>query len=414
MTRSEYPGWFGEILPSGVWSVSGPDATVMSDGYELLNPGEAVMFTRMASFGSLRLPMIIGKGHRSGMAWLWDGFDWHNCGPTHGNSPCAWDYATRSALICRDGSSAYRVFEDGSPGGFVTLSCGSQGIRWIRDDSTIVTGDSSYADGRGLWEYTDFGDVSIGQCESGVGVRFASDGIVRVIEGGGDTQFVRVNRHGNNFGIAFRHVKTSVVVLLLVTAAELMALPPEKSPEPAKPEPVTPKPEEPIMQWKPEWAALLKRYVAVFALPTKNSGESQDAYEDRLRYYMLKLAQQFKSSTGLDWGRKRASESRPWAKDCLPLRVGSALHGWDIMGGAGTGNPELHADSPSYHDLVAEGNQVFEPVAAVNWLGMEAAPEPVTPPVEPQPEPPGPVVPPPGNAALEATVARLVAWTRGV
>jgi len=391
MTRQERPGWFGEIMPeSGAWAVSGPDGIVTSGGPPP-NPGEALMFLRLAYFN--RNVYLIGKGHESGTAWMWSGGAWLDCGLTHGNSPCAWDHEWFRAVVCRSDGRAESVLTDGGGIGMFDLACGSQGIRWIRDDSSIVTGDASYGDGRGMSEFTDFGDVSIGQCDSGVGVRFAADGIVRVVEGGGDTLFVRVNRHGDQFGIAFRHVESSVVVLLLMTATELLACPPETiAPTPPQPEP---NPEEPMI-WTDAHTQLLTRFAAKMPPPPTKEGQSQESWDASWRMWTGQVARQFCHSCGPAWGHKRADPNRPLSADCIAYKSQAGFAGFDLRNGA-TGQL---VTQPGAIDLTG---QTFVPVEPVDYLGDTV---PVEPPiVPPTPDPTIPPVPPaPTETRLDSAI----------
>jgi hypothetical protein len=112
------------------------------------------------------------------------------------------------------------------------------------------------------------------------------------------------------------------------------------------------------------WARV-QRFAEAYPPPQGDPGE---AHEERCRVWTRCLCEQIRSECGPEWGWKRASATRPPSKETLARQAGGTLEGWDLLTGASTGHPTLSAD-PGYHDLVAEGNQVFIPVSAVNRLG---------------------------------------------
>jgi hypothetical protein len=109
----------------------------------------------------------------------------------------------------------------------------------------------------------------------------------------------------------------------------------------------------------------IRAFAAKFPPPTGASGEE---HEERCRDWMLRLGQQLEASyPGAGYGRKRAGATRPWSKDGLPRKVGAVLHNWDLLAGAGTGQPVLN-NLVGYRSIDIS-DQVFEAVSPVNHLG---------------------------------------------
>lgn len=117
--------------------------------------------------------------------------------------------------------------------------------------------------------------------------------------------------------------------------------------------------------------ATIRRLASVYPTPRGEPGGIDEA----CRQWTERVCQQVRHDfpdghpeLGGEWGWKRASDTRPLSKETLALREGQRLHGWDLLRGVGTGAPTLNA-RPDYHDLIAEGPQVFVPVPPVNHLG---------------------------------------------
>jgi hypothetical protein len=150
------------------------------------------------------------------------------------------------------------------------------------------------------------------------------------------------------------------------------------------------------MTWTPVQSALLRQFASKFPVPQKKMDESIENFEQRAREWTTKVAEQFCFSLGSDWGAKRAGTGRPLSKDTVRCKR-DGLQCWDIMTGTGTGQPVLQPDNPTVYYIP---DQIFVPVAPVNWVGV---------PVNP---PPTPTDPPPSG--LEARVARLEAKFKAV
>ncbi len=125
------------------------------------------------------------------------------------------------------------------------------------------------------------------------------------------------------------------------------------------------------MKLTPQVKAIRARFVAKFGLPQGG--------EEVMRSWSLKLAQQVRFDTAdKAYGVKKASDTRPQCKDCLAYDGHEGLIAWDMLEGAGTGNPTL-AEDP---DSISIPDQVFIPVLPIDYLGA------TTPPVQPpQPTP---------------------------
>jgi hypothetical protein len=120
-----------------------------------------------------------------------------------------------------------------------------------------------------------------------------------------------------------------------------------------------------------------------FPPPRRGPTETPGAHEERCRQWSIRLAQQVRHDTGeAKWGVKRASPSRPISKDSLAFDGADGLHSWDMLVGAGTGNPTFPSN-PAHH-FVPE--QFFVAVEPVDHL-EPTVPVPVPPPPVPTPLP---------------------------
>lgn len=120
------------------------------------------------------------------------------------------------------------------------------------------------------------------------------------------------------------------------------------------------------------------RYVAAFPLWTMPAGA---AAEERARTWTLGLiAQIVFEFPGSDYGSKRADASRPLSKDGIAQQLGPQLLVWDLLSGAGTGQPTL-TKNPDAEDITG---QIFEIVIGRDVIGggvPEPGPTPPQPPV---------------------------------
>jgi hypothetical protein len=109
--------------------------------------------------------------------------------------------------------------------------------------------------------------------------------------------------------------------------------------------------------------ALIQQFAVKYPMPVG---------EPALQAWTHKLCEQLAYSSLEPWGHKASSPSAPHSKDTIALR--QPFVGWDIIIGAGTGNPVLDLSGESI-DL---SGQYFEPVAKINWLGGDPLPPPIT------------------------------------
>lgn len=140
------------------------------------------------------------------------------------------------------------------------------------------------------------------------------------------------------------------------------------------------------------------RFVAAFPVPSINSGEDQQVYEERCRQWSIHLAEQIAFELpGQGYGVKRGDSGRPICKDCLARSTDGQLLSWDMLRGASSGHPALN-DDPDSLDLTGppDGPQFFEDRPQFfnpqNRLGAVVVP--------PQ-SPPGPGEPPPSGLDAE-------------
>ena len=122
------------------------------------------------------------------------------------------------------------------------------------------------------------------------------------------------------------------------------------------------------MQLPESVKSTIREFASVYPVPSGDG--SEEWIESALRAvpggWIHRLAQTIAARHGGEWGRKRASHDRPLSKESIALNR-DGLHGWDLLAGASSGRPTLQTDS--YHDLKAEGNQVFVPVEPFDHIG---------------------------------------------
>jgi hypothetical protein len=277
-----------------------------------------------------------------------------------------------------------------------TGAAGSQGYRYIDSNGNPVSGDATYADpARQLWEYTTQGDITIGQGGwSAEGLRGSDRRVIVQGSAPKGTTFIRFNRDGDACAVAA--IQGHGAELRWFDASEWPSFPFLDPEQPPSDPPVEPEP-EPAMQIPTAAWDVIKQMHAKFS-------DDFPPTEDGARAFTEKTIQQLKHSfPSGGWCWKKASEGRPPSKDCAARQIEGRFEGWDILSAAGASGPRNLANfPPTYHDLIAEGNQVPIEVDAKNHLGT-------APPVE-DPDPgdvdDGPGEPEPGDNAL-AMLARI-------
>jgi hypothetical protein len=208
----------GEALPSGAYAVSIPGVGIHTPRGLLSTPdGQTLLYVRLAEDGVT----CAGSGAADDLAWEWRAGRWIAHGPAFG--PKAVIYVGTTLHVVRESWA------------------GPIGYRYVRPDGVIVTAADSYADvARGVFEYTDFGDVAIGQGDDAVGggvvVRFVAtadgkpDGALRRLtyadlRDHGRLRDLTVQRDGNDFAITVVDYEQHLTTVTWATFAELRALP---------------------------------------------------------------------------------------------------------------------------------------------------------------------------------------------
>lgn len=125
-----------------------------------------------------------------------------------------------------------------------------------------------------------------------------------------------------------------------------------------------------VLPIHPDVMTIVRKYASMIRIPSGEPGMIDDqcrAWTGGLCETVRALFPNGDPRVGGEFGWKRASSTRPYSKETLALKVGSQLHGWDLLIGVGTGRPAL-STAPAYHDLTAEGDQVFVPVPPIDHL----------------------------------------------
>jgi hypothetical protein len=195
-------GWYCDAIPGGAQVALVGSALRTDRGLIQPPPGnQKLLFVRMARDGI----RFAGQGHQDGLAWLWSGSGWSSHGVAVGVNPVIFD---------KDDN----LVPSGPKGQ-------SQGWRYLADDGSLVTGDSTYANAAtGLYEYTTHADVTIGQGGDEEGCQALVAGRLVLLEPG-VCRFIRFRRDGDHCAVAFYKTPGPQSVILRFTRAELDALP---------------------------------------------------------------------------------------------------------------------------------------------------------------------------------------------
>lgn len=208
-------GWYGEALTGGQFAVLVP---AFQSG-QIQRP--ALIHTHAGDIslpdgetGCLFVRCWQGPGDDfrvAGQSWVGSGTlehsgaSWRVVGPSCGVSPVIYraDGVLAVNSHCEDGSQGYRYWPTGA--------------------DRPVTGDLSYRHPtEQLWEYTQAGDVLIGQGE--LGAVIIADGTRRMLESG-DCRWIRANRSGNTFAVAIVKQLTHETVLYWFDRDEIAQFP---------------------------------------------------------------------------------------------------------------------------------------------------------------------------------------------
>jgi hypothetical protein len=262
--KGPVPGYGACRAVPGEYACLLPDRYVESSfsGFTFQNPiAENVIFIRIPHTpGDGR---IVGGGHTSDQTLEWDVNHWAVRGTFYG--PNAAIYGAADALVAVSSRADYQV---------------TDGWRYLDVTGTLVDCQSTYADkARGLYEYTAWPDVAIGQGgkpDMGAVVSFPGEKLRRLDPRpvGERTypfqaRFMHSDRDGDNFGIAIVDLGARKTYFIWATLAELRALPfvtDAPTPIPVPPVPVPPKPptpEPPVM----DYLAIITRVRAKYPTP---------------------------------------------------------------------------------------------------------------------------------------------------
>ena len=222
------PG-YGDALPDGQLAIFNPSKGVLVTSYANLPlpNGQPAQYPVLSPAG--KIACIVGG--QPDHAWEWDG-RWNDVGPCCGMQAVAYDPDGRLYVAqC-------------------TPDLGPVGYRgWV--NGRMVAGAEGYADpARGLYQFTDYGDVAIGQGDDNVGegavVRFADDGKLRRLATG-TIRNIRARRAGDLFALTLVDYGRGETTVYHATLDELRALPViTPNTVPTTPPPVTPEPPKPM------------------------------------------------------------------------------------------------------------------------------------------------------------------------
>jgi len=234
-------GWYGEARVDGQYAVLVTGSHIQTHaGVVPLPDATNVLFVRVTPNGVFR---IAGQDHKGRGNLEWFEGTWRLVGDSYGVNPVLYDLGG--------------VLHQGAP------RFGSQGFRYAATDGRIFTGDETYADpSRRIWEYTTYGDVTIGQGESGcIALRSSKRFVIEP----GDCRNVRVTRDGDRLAVTMVKQLEGRTVLLWLTADELAGFPPEGGivNPPPPPPPLPPSPPPPPQDCSAGWTPRMPNRVDV-------------------------------------------------------------------------------------------------------------------------------------------------------
>lgn len=249
------------------------------------------------------------------------------------------------------------------------------GIRYITDRA-IPCAETYIDNQRQIYEFTDLHEITAGQ--GGEGPHGADPCVIlyngrRYLLEAGQNRVVRFRRQGDQLAIGFFAMDRAAFVAYWLNVSEISSLPditdPEDPDEPEEPE----EPEEPVDFPPIEWETVVDMHER-FAVDFPATEEGARGWTEMA---IEQLAFSFPNG---GWCWKKAAQNSPPSKDCIARQTGGRFEGWDVLIGAGVNGPRVLAGyPPTYHDLVAEGNQVPIQVEPVDWLGLDEPEEPEEP-----------------------------------
>ena len=199
---------------------------------------ENVLFLRGLKKGNS--VYLTGQGGRSGNAWLCINGNWKSVGTTFGTNNCLF---TNDKLYVVNSSVSYQIFDlQGNWIKTINRQIGVNGIRVVREDDSVITGDETYDGSKlpiHLAEYTSLLDLTVGQ--SYVSGAIAVRGQTRAQLEPGDCKFIRAYQEGPSFSVVIVKQLENKAVFIYFEIDELKNFPVEPTktvpPEPEMTEP---------------------------------------------------------------------------------------------------------------------------------------------------------------------------------
>lgn len=348
-------GRYPDALASGVHAIQRDQDILTHAGTVPLPPGDplAPLRLRITDVNGFQ---IAGEPHNSpGGAWHWTGSQWtRDLRVPHGVGGVIFDRSGQLHVLTNAGP--------GTPTG---------GYRYVTADNRIVTGDETQGSAAlGLHEYTEYGDIALGQSSHSFGTVAVRDGVRYVVvaaHGPVGSRFPHFDRVSDACAVAVwcpsgasvdgRHYGPCAVIRWF-NAADLAQFPVENvvvTPIPVPQPTPDPEPEPMPEQFIPESVKPAIRLLA------ERFADLRTGNDDARRAFALKVAEQVAFNLGPSYGTKRADPGRPPSKDALAKQADGRLFSWDIVNGD---TRELQLDGPA-EDITG---QVFIPVQPFDHL----------------------------------------------
>jgi hypothetical protein len=208
--------WYCDIALGGSSVVLIRDSHLEFNGRHVHLPqGQNVLYVRIAPDGS----KFAGVGHRDDLCWQWGGQGWS----THGIA-----FGPQSVIY--DKSSALHVIS-GPP---------AVGYRYDAGHMLVTCDDTRRDLARQVWDYTDLGDLTIGQGGDALG--HGDDPIIALFEGNrkllqsGRCRFINAYRDGDQVALACVREDTGSSLLRRLTLDDIRNAPTITGP--VKPQPI--------------------------------------------------------------------------------------------------------------------------------------------------------------------------------
>lgn len=215
-------------LPDGAWAVQlFGQHVATSEGTIPRYNGQDVLYLDLRHAENGVLQVCAGSSlDAPDHALEWTGTAWRQRGPAYGTHPVLFAEPTSSVLLTCPNGLVVDEYLFGAHVATLPIQTGSQGLRYVCEDGTVVTADTTYySPALQLCEFTEWPDVAIGQgVEDGLHVRFKDEPRPRIVEPG-RVRNVRAYRTGDQFGLAFCREDLNSAAVCWPTLAELRAFP---------------------------------------------------------------------------------------------------------------------------------------------------------------------------------------------